>query len=103
MLLVAHKLQTLNTYMTKPRFPMDTHLKLHACGLIQLTLKHKHDLNACSDPPRNMKATIFHKNKHINIIISEPDIALEECEENFKHSPYHHHTISQLKKELENN
>ena len=43
--------------------PMDTHLKLHATQLKQLTQTQTHplhDLNAYSDPPRNMKATIFH-------------------------------------------
>ena len=44
-----------------------------------------HDLNAYSNPSRNMKATIFFKNEHINIIISEPDITREECRENLKH------------------
>ena len=38
-----------------------------------------HDLNAHSDPPRNMKATIFYKNKHTNFIISDPGITPEEC------------------------
>ena len=34
-----------------------------------------------------MKATIFHKNEHFNIIIiaSEPDITPEKHKENFKH------------------
>ena len=44
-----------------------------------------HDLNAYSDPSRNMKATIFLKNEHTNIIISEPDVTREECRENLKH------------------
>ena len=42
---------------------MDTHLKLHATQLKQLTQTQTHplhDLNAYSDPPRNMKTTIFH-------------------------------------------
>ena len=37
------------------------------------------------DPTGNMKATIFHNNKHTNIIISKPDITPEECKENLKH------------------
>ena len=68
--------------------PMDTHLKLYAAQLKQLTQSQKyplHDLNAYSDLPRNMKATIFHNNEHTNIIISKPDIRLEECRENLKH------------------
>ena len=31
-----------------------------------------------------MKATIFHKNEHINIIISEPVITPEKCRKNLK-------------------
>ena len=68
--------------------PMDTYLKLYANQLKQLTQTQTHplrDLNAYSDPPRNKKATIFHSNEYTNIIISEPDIASEECTENFKH------------------
>ena len=42
--------------------------------------------NAYLNPPTNMKATIFHNNKHINIIISKPDITPEECRENIKHT-----------------
>ena len=51
---------------------MDTQLKLHATQFHQLTqtqTQSLHDLNAYSNPPRNMKATIFHNNKHTNIII----------------------------------
>ena len=44
-----------------------------------------YDLNAYSDPPKNIKATIFHNNEHPNIIISELDITLEECKENLKY------------------
>ena len=44
-----------------------------------------HDLNAYLYPPMNMKATIFHNNEHINIIISKPDITAEECRENLKY------------------
>ena len=68
--------------------PIDTHLKLHATQLKQLTQIQTHplhDLNAYSDLPTNMKATIFHNNKHTNIIISEPDITPEKCRENLKH------------------
>ena len=32
-----------------------------------------------------MKATIFHKNEHTNIIITKPGITSEECKENFKY------------------
>ena len=68
---------------------MDTHLKLHAIQLKQLTQTQAHalhDFNSYSDLPRNMKATIFYNNEHTNIIIiSEPDTALEECKENLKH------------------
>ena len=66
-------------------FPMATQLKLHATELKQLTQTQTHplhDLNAYSDLSRNMKATIFHNNKHTNIIISDPNITPEECREN---------------------
>ena len=62
--------------------PIDTHLKLHVTQLKQLTQTQTHplhDLNAYSDPPRNMKVIIFHNNKHTNIIISEPDITPGKC------------------------
>ena len=68
---------------------MDTHLKLYATQLKQLTHTQTHPLhcfNADSDLPRNMKATIFHNNEHNNIIISKLNITSEECRENFKHS-----------------
>ena len=67
---------------------MDTHLKLHATQLKQPTLTQTHplyELNAYSDPPRNMKVTIFHNNEHTNIIISDPNITTEESRENLKH------------------
>ena len=67
---------------------MDTHLKLHATQLKQLnqTQTHPlHDLNEYSDPPRKMKATIFHNNEHTNIIISKSDITPEKCRENLKY------------------
>ena len=67
---------------------MDTHLKLHATQLKQLTQTQTHslhDLNAYLNLPRNMKATIFHNNEHTNIIISKPDITSEKCRENLKH------------------
>ena len=66
---------------------MNSHLKLHATQLKQLTQTQKHplhDLNTYSDLPKNMKATIFHNNEHTNIIISKLDIHLE-CRENLKH------------------
>ena len=68
--------------------PIDIYLKLHATQLQQLTQRQTHplhDLNAYSDPPRNMKATIFHSNELTSIIISEPDIKPQECRENLKH------------------
>ena len=68
--------------------PIDTHLKLHATQLKQLTQIQTHplhDLNAYSDLPTNMKATIFHSNEHFNIIISDLNITPEECRENLKH------------------
>ena len=68
--------------------PIDTHLKLHATQLkqpIEIKTHPLHDLNAYSDPPRNMKATIFHNNEHSNTIISEPNITPEKCKENLKH------------------
>ena len=55
-------------------FPMNIHLKLHATQFKQLTQTQTyplHDLKAYSDPPRNMKATIFHSNEHTSIIISK--------------------------------
>ena len=67
---------------------MDIYLKLHATQLKQLNqapIHTLHDLNAYSDPPGNMKATILHNNEQTNIIISEPDITPEECRENLKH------------------
>ena len=67
---------------------MDTYLKLHATQLKQLTQTQTHplhDLNAYFNLPRNMKAIIFHNNKHANIIISKQDITSEECRENLKH------------------
>ena len=67
---------------------MNTHLKLHATQLKQLTQAQTHplhDLNAYLNPPRNMKATIFYYNEHFNIVISKPDIKPEECRENLKH------------------
>ena len=73
---------------TKVLLPIDIHLKLHATQLKQLTqtLTHpSHDLNAYLNLPRNMKATIFHKTEHTNIIISKPDITTDECRENLKH------------------
>ena len=61
--------------------PMDTHIKLYATQLKQLNQTQTHpllDLNAYLNPDRNMKATIFHKNEHTNIIIPKPDITPEE-------------------------
>ena len=67
---------------------MDNHLKLHPTQLKQLTQTQTHpinDLQAYLNPPRNMKATLFHNNEHTNIIISELDITPEECRKNVKH------------------
>ena len=67
---------------------MDTYIKLHATQHKQLTQTQApplHYLNTHSNPPRNMKATIFHSNEHTNIIISKPDITTVECRENIKH------------------
>ena len=78
---------------------MDTHLKLHATQLKQLTQSQKHPfhgLDAYLNPPRNMKATIFHNNEHTNIIISKPNITPEECRETSNNSHYHHLTIPQF-------
>ena len=69
-------------------FPMDTHLKLHATQLKQLTQTQTHllhNLNAYLNPSRNMKSTIFDNNEHTNVIILKPDITPEECRENLKH------------------
>ena len=69
-------------------FPTDTHLKLHATQIKQLTQTQTHplhDLNAYLNPSRNMKSAIFHNNEHTNIIILKPDITSEECRENLKH------------------
>ena len=66
---------------------MNIHLKLHAIEPKQLTQTQTHplrDLNAYFNPPRNMKAAIFHNNENTNIIISKPDITPQECRENFK-------------------
>ena len=68
--------------------PMDTHLKLHATQLKQLTQTQTHslhDLNAYLNPPRYMKTAIYHNNEQTNIIISKPCITPEECRENLKH------------------
>ena len=85
----AIKVNRAHYFLTDPRIntqhlhdktkvlPMDTHLKLHAAQLRQLTQTQTyplHDLNAYLNLSRHMKATIFHSNEHINIIISKPDI-----------------------------
>ena len=65
--------------------------------LTQIQTHPLHDLNAHSDPPTNTKATIFHNNDHINIIISEPNITPEECRKKPQaHLQYHHLTIPQF-------
>ena len=75
--------------------PMDTHLKVHATQLklIPTQTHFLHDLNAYSDPPRNMKATIFYNNEHTNIIISKH---LRNAEKPQTQSHYHHLTIPQF-------
>ena len=75
---------------------MDTHLTLHATHLKQLTQTQTHplhDLNAYINLPRNMKATIFHNNEHINILNSKPDIRPRKCRKNLKHG---HTTITSV-------
>ena len=67
---------------------MDTHLKLNATQLKQLTQTQTYpllDQNVYSDPPRNMKATISYNNEDTNMIISKLDITSEKCTENLKH------------------
>ena len=83
---------------------MDTCLNLHATQLKKLTQTQTHPLhvlNAYSDPPINMKSTIFDNNNHTNIIISEPEIAPEECRENLRH--IHITIISQYLSSRKNN
>ena len=80
---------------------MDTYFKLHATQLQKLTQTQTHplhDLNAYSDPPRNMKAAIFHNIDHTNIVISKLDITFEECKKKKlkTRSHYHHLTILQF-------
>ena len=68
--------------------PMDTQLKLHTTQLKQLTQTQTHplhDLNACLNLPRNMKATILYTNKHTNIIISKQNIATEKRKKKLKY------------------
>ena len=80
---------------------MDTHLKLHATQLKQLTQTQTHplhDLNAYLNSSRNMKAKIFHNIEHTNIIISKPDIIPEESEKPQTHLHYQHLTIPQFSK-----
>ena len=66
---------------------MNTHLKLHATQVKQLTQTQTHplhDLNAYSDLPRNKKFTIFHNNRHTYIIILDPNITPEGRRKNLK-------------------
>ena len=88
LLLAAHEIQHSTPTRQNQSSSSGHHFKLHATQLKQLTQTQTyplHDLNAYLDPPRNMKATIFHNNDHTNIIISEPDIIPEEWRENLKH------------------
>ena len=67
LLLAAHNTNTQHVHDKTKVLTIDTYLKLHATQLKQLnqTQTHPlHDLNAYSDPPRNMKATIFYNNEH---------------------------------------
>ena len=69
-------------------FPMDTQSKLLVNQPKQLTQTQTHslhDFNGYSNPPRNIKATIFYNNEHTDIIISKLDITTEKCRENHKH------------------
>ena len=75
--------------------------KLSHHGKVVVHTHPLNDLNAYSDPPRNLKATIFHKNEYTNIIISEPDITPEESRENLKH--IHTTSTSQYLNFRENN
>ena len=82
---------------------MDTHLKLHSTQLKQLTeiqTNPLNNLNAHSDPPRNMTSTIFHNNEHTNVI-SKVHLTPEECKENLKH--IHTTIISQYLSSRKNN
>ena len=84
--------------------PIDTHLKLYATQFKQLTQTQTHPLhvlNTYTNLPRNMKATIFYNNGHTNIIISDPNIATEECGENLKH--FHMTITSQYLSSRKNN
>ena len=68
------------------------HHQLHATQLKPVTQTHPlHDLNAYSDSPRNIKATIFQNNNH-TIIISKLDSTPKECQEDLEH----HLTIAQF-------
>ena len=80
---------------------MDAHLKLYATQLTQLTQKQTHplhDLNAYSDLPKNIKATIIHKNEHTNIITPEPDVKPKQSGEKLKHTNIQPHNTSVLEK-----
>ena len=91
-LLVAHS-NTQHLHDETKVFPTDTHLKLHAIQLKQLTQTQTHplhDFNAYLNPPRSIKATIFYNSEHTNIIILKPDITSKECKKN----SYIHTTIT---------
>ena len=63
---------------------MDTHLKLHAIQLKQLTQTETHplhDLNAYLNPPRNMKATIFYNRGGQTCLLQEPHTKNEKFKE----------------------
>ena len=64
---------------------MDTHLTLNVTQLKQLTQTQTyplHDLNAYSDPPRNMKTEIVNNIEHTRII-SDPNVTTEKCRNTF--------------------
>ena len=75
---------------------MDTHLKLHATQLKQLTQTQTHplhDLNAYLNPPKNIKATIFYNNEQTNIILkSEKQLRNVEKTSNIFTLPSPHNT-----------
>ena len=85
--------------------PMGIHLKLHATTLKQPTQTQTplHNLNAHSDPPRNMKTTLFYSNEYTNIIISDPDITSEECKKisnTFTPTSHHYTSVPEKKNVL---
>ena len=66
----------LNTYTTKPRTSQWTQLE----QLTQTETQPLLVINAYSNPPRTIKATIFQNNEHTNIIISKLGITLRNAD-----------------------